>query len=124
MYPDADNFNPQRWLDPNFPTFKEPLTKYPTIQGSSSFGWGRRACPGSELTETELFTAIGSVVWAFDIKRQKDPSGKDVDVPFLAMADPVITQPLSFSLILEVRSEERRKLILQNAHDVPWSRIS
>ncbi|KAG9814128.1 cytochrome P450, partial [Aureobasidium melanogenum] len=31
MFPNPDEFNPMRWLETKYPTFQEPLTKYPTI---------------------------------------------------------------------------------------------
>ena len=41
LYPDADKFNPDRFLDPKYPTYREPLTQYPNVQNFSSFGFGR-----------------------------------------------------------------------------------
>jgi cytochrome P450 len=31
MYPDPEEFKPERWLDPQYPTYKGPLTAYPTL---------------------------------------------------------------------------------------------
>jgi Cytochrome P450 len=31
LYPDPETFNPNRYLDPKFLTYKEPLTQYPTL---------------------------------------------------------------------------------------------
>jgi cytochrome P450 len=31
MYPEPEEFKPERWLDPQYPTYKEPLTAYPTL---------------------------------------------------------------------------------------------
>ena len=40
MYPDPVEFHPERWLDPSWPTFKEPLTEHPVIRGDIAFGYG------------------------------------------------------------------------------------
>ena len=67
MYPDPDAWNPTRWLDPAFPTYKEPLNQFPTITGYSQFGYGKRTCQGQKLTEADLFVGIGSIAWLFTI---------------------------------------------------------
>ncbi|KAG9189986.1 hypothetical protein G6011_08074 [Alternaria panax] len=58
-YPKGEEFHPERWLEPGWPTFKEPLTKHPTVVGMSSFGWGRRTCLGQQITQDELLVACG-----------------------------------------------------------------
>jgi len=59
VYPDVDNFRPERWIDPSFPTtYREPLTQYPTLRGHHQFGHGRRTCLGIDIIEHELFLAI------------------------------------------------------------------
>lgn len=40
LYPDPETFNPQRWLDPKFPTYKEPLSVHPNLHNYSNFGFG------------------------------------------------------------------------------------
>src|SRR3978361_1427610 len=68
VYPSPQNFNPERWLSPAYPTtYREPLTSYPNIQGFTTFGWGRRVCQGDNLTQQELVTACGGLAWAVDI---------------------------------------------------------
>lgn len=39
-YPDPENYRPERWIGPGWPTYKELLTKYPNVKGMTSFGWG------------------------------------------------------------------------------------
>jgi len=59
-----------RWVDPSFPTFKGPLTQYPTILNMSQFGYGRRTCQGQTVTEADLVAGIGSIAWLFDIEKE------------------------------------------------------
>lgn len=66
LFPSPYAFQPSRWLDPASPTFRAPLTKFPNLTTHSSlFGYGRRYCIGTELTEMEIFLAAARVCWAF-----------------------------------------------------------
>ncbi|KZM23286.1 uncharacterized protein EKO05_0004435 [Ascochyta rabiei] len=72
-YPDPETFNPLRWLKPEYPTYREPLTQFPTIINSSQFGYGRRVCQGQTVADEDLFIGIGSIAWLFHIsKRSQD----------------------------------------------------
>jgi hypothetical protein len=73
MYPDPELFNPMRWLDPKYPTFKEPLTQFPSIINMSQFGYGRRTCQGQTVTESDLVAGIGSIAWLFNIQKNSRP---------------------------------------------------
>ncbi|KAF3032487.1 hypothetical protein E8E12_002557 [Didymella heteroderae] len=69
MYPNPETFNPLRWLKPEFPTYREPLTQFPTIINSSQFGYGRRLCQGQTVADEDLFIGIGSIAWLFNISK-------------------------------------------------------
>jgi len=56
-----------RWLDKSYPTYREPLTQYPTILHSTQFGYGRRTCQGQTVSDEDLFIGIGSIAWLFNI---------------------------------------------------------
>jgi len=79
VFPDPDAWNPLRWLDPKFPTYQEPLSKYPTITNYSQFGYGRRTCQGMGVTEANLFVGFASVAWLFSIQ-SNDAEAKAADV--------------------------------------------
>ena len=68
LYPSAEEFLPERWIEPKYPTFKEPLSTYPNIQGFSSFGFGRRICPGLNIAERSLYLLVSRIAWACDIQ--------------------------------------------------------
>lgn len=73
IYPDPETFNPLRWIKPEYPTYQEPLTQFPTIINSSQFGYGRRVCQGQTVADEDLFIGIGSIAWLFNIsKRPQD----------------------------------------------------
>lgn len=67
VFPDPDAFNPLRWLDPSFPTFRQPANIHPTITNYSQFGYGRRTCQGMGVVDADLFVGLGSVAWLFSI---------------------------------------------------------
>lgn len=72
VFIDPDAFNPLRWLDSSFPTFRQPLTKYPTISNYSQFGYGRRTCQGMGVVDADLFVGLGSVAWLFSIHAEPE----------------------------------------------------
>ncbi|KAJ4325590.1 hypothetical protein N0V94_000545 [Neodidymelliopsis sp. IMI 364377] len=70
IYPDPETFNPLRWLKPEYPTYQEPLTQFPTIINSSQFGYGRRVCQGQAVADEDLLIGIGSIAWLFNISKR------------------------------------------------------
>ncbi|KAF2084314.1 cytochrome P450 [Saccharata proteae CBS 121410] len=113
-YPDPDNFRPERWLEPSWPTYQEPLTQYPTIKGMTSFGWGQRACLGQSLTQDELVVACGALAWGFDMKFKVDAkTGEKIHIPLDRSNSLLIVKPDPFEMAFEPRSEERRREIVE-----------
>lgn len=107
MYPRADEFVPERWLDPKYPSYKEPLSEYPNLRGHIAFGYGARACPGVDLTSMELFTLLGAITWAFNIS----PKESRERVPYYEVNKYVITMSKSFPVEIVPRCEEKRQFI-------------
>jgi hypothetical protein len=77
MFPDPETFNPLRWVQPDYPTYQEPLTQFPTIINSTQFGYGRRTCQGQTVTDEDLLIGIGSIAWMFDISQKSE----DTSIP-------------------------------------------
>lgn len=90
-YPEPEEWRPERWLEPSWPTYKEPLSEFPTIRGDAGFGYGVRACPGIDLVTTELYTTIASIAWGFNIKRKEGKAGYESPVPWYQTNPYVIT---------------------------------
>ncbi|GAB1319838.1 Cytochrome P450 monooxygenase psoD [Madurella fahalii] len=108
MYPDAETFNPRRWLDPSFPTYREPLTQYPNLNGYSQFGFGRRTCQGVPIVEQDLFLSMGGMAWAFDIRKKRDPlTGAEVPVHWNDYTPLLIAKPVKFPFDALPRSREK-----------------
>jgi cytochrome P450 len=112
VYPDPEKFNPDRWLSPTYPTYKEPLTQFPTLHGHHQFGFGRRVCQGVNIVQTQSFCLLGAVAWGFDIKRAKDEQGLEIPIPAADYHPLLITKPNPFQIELAPRSETRRQQIL------------
>lgn len=113
-YPDPDNFRPERWLEPGWPTYQEPLSVYPTIKGLTSFGWGQRQCLGQTLTQDELVVACGALSWCFNLKPKRDPiTGRDLPVPLDKSNSLLIIKPDPFQMEFEPRSQMRKEEALR-----------
>lgn len=71
LYPDPESFRPERWLEPSWPTFREPLSLYPNLQNFSAFGFGRRICPGQNIAERSLNIGVARIAWGCEVRRKK-----------------------------------------------------
>lgn len=80
-YPDPDSFRPERWLDPDWPTCREPSTVHPNLQNFSSFGFGRRICPGQHIAERSLYILVARIAWFCDILQTIGEDGQAVVPP-------------------------------------------
>jgi len=69
IYPDPDNFLPERHLTKDGKYAPGP---------EHTFGFGRRACPGLTLADTAAWIFAASTLWGFNINRAKDASGKEI----------------------------------------------
>jgi cytochrome P450 len=105
-YPDADTFNPGRWLDPTYPTYKEPLTQHPNLNGFSQFGFGRRTCQGVPIVDQDLFLAMGGLAWAFDLCKKRRADGSEVDVHWNDFTPLLIAKPAPFEFEAFTRSPQ------------------
>jgi Cytochrome P450 len=114
-YPDPENFRPERWLEPSWPTYRSPLTVYPAVKGMSSFGFGQRTCLGQTLTQDELLVACGGLLWGFNLKKKVDPvTGLEIDISTTASNSLLIIKPDPFQMAFIPRSETRKAEIAQN----------
>jgi hypothetical protein len=97
LFPDPEAFNPLRWVEPSYPTYKEPLTEYPTIINITQFGYGRRVCQGQTVADEDLLIGIGSIAWLFTIGRNSE----DAEIPPAepaVVADPEKVESLSIGI--------------------------
>ena len=121
LYPSGEEFVPERWLDPAYPTYRGPLTEFPNLRGDVAFGYGNRACPGIDLTQTELVSLIGAILWGFNIKSPVGRDGAPTSVPWYESNPFAITLLRPFACGITVRSEEKRLQILESCDDPSYS---
>ncbi|KAJ6788397.1 hypothetical protein PWT90_07792 [Aphanocladium album] len=122
QYPDPENFRPERWLEPDWPTYMEPLSRYPNLRegkGMHTFGWGRRMCLGQSIADYELFIIGASVAWGFDLSLKKCPlTGEPLPFDDQATNSSVILEPKPFPMDFKPRSTERAKSIMQQYESI------
>ncbi|KAI5927579.1 cytochrome P450 [Camillea tinctor] len=115
-YPDPENFHPERYLEKEWPTYQEPLSRYPNFRegvGMHTFGWGRRTCLGQHIVDDEMFVTGAAVLWAFNLIHKTCPkTGKPIEFDSEATNAHVILEPLNFPCDFKPRSEERAGHIL------------
>ncbi|KAI1859506.1 uncharacterized protein JN550_012024 [Neoarthrinium moseri] len=105
LYPDAETFNPARWLEPSYPTYKEPLTQHPNLHGFSQFGFGRRTCQGVPIVEQDLFLAMGGIAWAFNVTKKRRADGTEVPVHWNEYSPLLIAKPAPFEFDAAPRNQ-------------------
>ncbi|KAG1778790.1 cytochrome P450 [Suillus placidus] len=65
VFPDAEIFNPQRWLDSEG-CLKDNNMKFIT------YGFGRHVCPGLHLANHSLYIVLALLLWSFRIVQRPD----------------------------------------------------
>lgn len=110
-YPEPEKYNPDRWLNPSYPTFQAPLTEHPRLKGHHIFGSGRRACPGPDMVEAELLVVCGSLLAFFELKPALGEDGKPLWPDPEKWTTDVIGGPLPFDCNIQIRDEAKEKLV-------------
>lgn len=111
LYPDPETFRPERWLEPGYPTYQEPLTKFPNMQNYSCFGFGRRICPGQSIAERSLNILTARIAWAMTLRCRRDESGREVAPPLYDYTAGFNVQPERFDFDVVARSPERARQV-------------
>lgn len=111
LYPEPESFRPDRWLEPSFPTYQEPLSTYPTIQNFSSFGFGRRICPGMHVAERSLFIEVATIAWSCNLSVKLDNDGKPRPLSWYDFTKGFNVQPNTFPLDIKPRSAAKASFI-------------
>ncbi|KAK1810377.1 hypothetical protein LTR12_015257 [Friedmanniomyces endolithicus] len=112
-YPNPHKFDPVRFLSDSerahLGIAKQPYIgqkTHPAKAGHSSFGWGRRICPGADLAANCLYIALAKLLWAYDILAIE---GREYDV--FAYTDGFNVRPKPFECLVRVRSPRHRGVL-------------
>lgn len=118
-YPQPHHFDPVRFLSDSeraqMGIEKQPYVgskQHPAKAGHSSFGWGRRICPGADLAANSLFIALAKLLWAYDIMPIE---GRKYDI--FAYTDGFNVRPQKFECVVRVRSEKHRQVLESEEKD-------
>jgi cytochrome P450 len=105
-YPNPQLFDPARFLDEEDPRYQPELKgkPHPAKAGHSSFGWGRRICPGADLAANSLFIAVSKLVWAFEILPTRTYDTFDY-------TDGFNIRPKPFDCLIRIRSDQHRRVL-------------
>ncbi|KAJ5806280.1 Cytochrome P450 [Penicillium pulvis] len=123
-YPNPHRFNPLRFLScdssqlPYVPAFSDedlaelsPEKIHPAKEGHSSFGWGRRICPGAGLAHNSLFIALVRLLWVFQFEPEREHDGSERVYDSFAYTQGFNIRPKAFQCGIIVRDEERRRVL-------------
>jgi len=113
-YPNPHHFDPTRFFDEALAERSKtptPLTgkPHPAKSGHSSFGWGRRICPGANLAENSLYIALAKILWAFDIQPKQG-----VKYDTFAYTEGFNIRPQKFECEIRVRSEAHKRVLMED----------
>lgn len=111
VFPEPDRFYPSRFLTAEGRL--NPLA--PDVM--TSFGYGRRICPGRFLALDSLWIAIASILATFHISRVVGPDGQEI-VPPPDIDSGLINHPKPFPCIIKPRSEQAQFLIKDSLADI------
>lgn len=125
-YPNPEHFNPLRFLDAPSPASLAYLPRayvartpqetgplaHPSRSGHSSFGWGRRICPGADLASNNLFIALARILWCFDVRPVKGYVYDTYDY-----TDGFNIRPRGFKCEITVRNARCEKLLKAEFED-------
>jgi hypothetical protein len=74
-YPDPDAFKPERFLNADGSLRDDPVL-------TSTFGFGKRVCPGRHFVDSTLFIVVASLFSVFKVEKGKGTDGGPRTYPF------------------------------------------
>ncbi|KAF9041562.1 cytochrome P450 [Panaeolus papilionaceus] len=98
-YPDADKFNPCRFMKDGKPN---PDVRDPFLM---AFGFGRRVCPGRQLAYTMVWMFVATFISLFNVEEAEDENGNKI-TPSGEYYSGLMRKPVPFQCKIKPRSKE------------------
>jgi cytochrome P450 len=95
----AEHFDPARHLETDGDVALGPSDSREA--GHVSYGFGRRLCVGCHMADNSLFIDIAIMLWATNIERKKDASGKALPLDVDGFVDHGVVVSVDSSLMLK-----------------------
>ncbi|KAH7308582.1 cytochrome P450 [Stachybotrys elegans] len=112
--------HPARWLDPGYPTYREPLTVHPDLQNFTPFGYGRCACPGYDFVERTLVIMVARLASGFNFEKPIDPATKEPAVIEIRYKPTPNPRRLPFACCIVSKGEKRAEIIQKEANNLKF----
>ncbi|KAI0757948.1 cytochrome P450 [Fomes fomentarius] len=110
VFPDYDNFRPERFLDESGKNEIAPPDTH--NMGHVTFGFGRRICAGYNFANQSLFIDIACLLWAFSFRKAKDEHGNDITPDSHDMIDGgLVASPPTFKCEITPRHADVASII-------------
>ncbi|KAF5346713.1 hypothetical protein D9756_010425 [Leucocoprinus leucothites] len=107
VFPNPDRFDPDRYLTASGQLRHDILDPETT----ATFGFGRRACPGSQIALTTMFVAAASFLSSFKILKPLNAKGEEIDPLVHYSGQTMVDNPAPFDCRFVPRSKEAVALI-------------
>ncbi|KAF7362318.1 O-methylsterigmatocystin oxidoreductase [Mycena venus] len=108
MYPNPDQFNPERFLNAD--------GQLNADDNILKFGFGRRTCAGRHAADAVVWATIVSVLSTFDIAKAKNETGQVIEIE-PAFSDGLVSHPKPFKCAITPRRDVEKQL-MENMTDV------
>lgn len=108
VYSKPDTFDPDRFLPPR----NEP-------EPTAAFGFGRRACPGRFLADSNLYLNISQLLSVFTIGNAVDANGSYIGVHDIKPKPGVLSYPEKFEYSVKVRDGKAKDLLEHIKREFP-----
>lgn len=89
-------FDPTRHLPGKYPPEGEPKGSDTSDRPFTTFGAGRRMCPGIHVAERSMFTAMSRLLWALKMSRPIDKDGNVVALDPDALTPGFLVMPVQY----------------------------
>ncbi|OAL40505.1 hypothetical protein AYO20_00241 [Fonsecaea nubica] len=109
--PHPRDFDPSRHRDED--TLHEGIGINPDTvkRPHTTFGVGRRTCPGYHVAMRTLFMGMSRILWAFNISHKTDGAGNPIPIDRDAIVDALVTGPQPFQCEIKPRSAKHETMI-------------